>query len=202
MRHRVLWHGSLLMAAGLCIARIGAAATGAEYQIKAAFVYKFATYVRWPPTEGAGVNTPFVIGVLGKDPFGSALSEVVRGQSVQGRIILIRNMGRVEEALRCDLVFVSSSERDNLRRIFAALRGVPVLTVSDVEQFAEQGGMIGLVTTEDNHIRFNINKAAIERPGLRASSQLLHPARLVGEEQADGGRGCCPPHCRPAPDSA
>ncbi|MEA2417062.1 MAG: hypothetical protein QOI58_3719 [Thermoanaerobaculia bacterium] len=188
MQGRVLWRGSLLMAAGLCLARIGAGATGAEYQVKAAFIYKFATYVHWPASADADVNTPFVIGVLGKDPFGSALREVVRGQSIQGRGILIRNLGRLDEALRCDLVFVSSSQRENLPQIFAALHGVPVLTVSDVDQFAEQGGMIGLVTTEDNHIRFNINKSAIERLGLRASSQLLQLARIVGEPQADRGR--------------
>jgi hypothetical protein len=176
------------MAAGLCIARISVAATGGEYQVKAAFIYKFATYVRWPATAGADANAPFVIGVLGKDPFGSALNEVVRDQSVQGRAILVRRVARIEEALRCDLVFVSSSERDNLHEIFAALRGVPVLTVSDVDRFAEQGGMIGLVTTEDNHIRFNINKAAIERPGLRASSQLLHLARIVDDAQTEKER--------------
>jgi hypothetical protein len=181
MRSRFLWRGSLLLTASLCVARIAAAATGAEYQVKAAFIFKFATYVRWPATAGVDVTTPFVIGILGKDPFGTALNEVVRGQNVQGRIILVRSVGRVEEALRCDLVFVSSSERDNLPRILAAMRGAPVLTVSDVDQFAEQGGMIGLVITEDNHIRFNINKGAIERPGLRASSQLLHLARIVGE---------------------
>jgi hypothetical protein len=177
-----------LVAAGLCISRIRAAATGGEYQVKAAFIFKFATYVRWPALASADVNTPFVIGVMGKDPFGTALGEVVRGQSIQGRGILVRSVARVEEALRCDLVFVSSSERDNLQQIVTALRGVPVLTVSDIDQFAEQGGMIGLVTTEDNHIRFNINKAAIERPGLRASSQLLHLARIVGDAQAEKGR--------------
>lgn len=183
---RRFWHASLLLTAGLCVAPICAAATGAEYQVKAAFIYKFATYVRWPATAGVDVTTPFVIGVLGKDPFGSALNAVVRGQNVQGRVISIRNLSRVEEALRCDLVFVSFSERDNLPQIFAALRGAPVLTVSDVDQFAEQGGMIGLVTTEDNHIHFNINKKAIERPGLRASSRLLQLARIV--DQTDRGR--------------
>jgi hypothetical protein len=188
MHRRLLWHGSLLMAAGLCIARLSAAATGGEYQVKAAFIYKFATYVRWPATAGVDATAPFVIGVLGKDPFGSALSEVVRGQNIQGRVILVRSVARVEEALRCDLVFVSSSERDNLPQIVAALRGVPVLTVSDVDQFAEQGGMIGLVTTGDNHIRFNINKTAIERPGLRASSQLLHLARIVDDTQTGKGQ--------------
>jgi hypothetical protein len=188
MQRRVLWQASLLLTSGLCIAQICGAATGAEYQVKAAFIFKFATYVRWPSTAGVDVNTPFVIGVLGKDPFGSALTAVVRGQNIQGRAIIIRNIGRVEEALRCDLVFVSSSERDNLQRIFAALRLVPVLTVSDVDQFAEQGGMIGLVTTEDNHIHFDINKAAIERAGLRASSQLLQLARIVEEPRPDRGR--------------
>jgi hypothetical protein len=188
MQSRFLWRGSLLLTACLCIARIAAAATGAEYQVKAAFIYKFATYVRWPATAGVNVTTPFVIGILGKDPFGTALSEVVRGQNVQGRAILIRNVVRAEEALHCDVVFVSSSERDNLPQILAALRAVPVLTVSDVVQFAEQGGMIGLVITEDNHIRFTINKAAIERPGLRASAQLLHLARIVGETRTEVGR--------------
>ncbi|HEV7427607.1 MAG TPA: YfiR family protein [Thermoanaerobaculia bacterium] len=188
MKRWALWHGSLLMAAGLCIARISTAATGGEYQVKAAFIYKFATYVRWPATAGVDVTTPFVIGVLGKDPFGTALSEVVRGQNIQGRIILVRSVGRMEDALRCDLVFISASERDNLPHILAALRGAPVLTVSDVDQFAEQGGMIGLVITEDNHIRFTINKGAIERPGLRASSQLLHLARIVGETRTEVGR--------------
>jgi hypothetical protein len=188
MKRRAFWHGSLVMAAGLCIARISTAATGGEYQVKAAFIYKFATYVRWPATAGVDVTTPFIIGVLGKDPFGTALSEVVRGQNIQGRVILVRSVARLEEALRCDVVFVSSSERDNLHEIFAALRGVPVLTVSDMDRFAEQGGMIGLVNTEDNHIRFNINKAAIERPGLRASSQLLHLARIVEDTNTEKGR--------------
>ena len=104
MLRRVLWHGSLLLAGGLGVAQICEAATGAEYQVKAAF--KFATYVRWPAAAGVDVPTPFVIGVLGKDPFGSALSAVVRGQNVQGRVILIRNVDRVEDALRCDLLFV------------------------------------------------------------------------------------------------
>jgi hypothetical protein len=187
MQRRLPWFASLLLTACLFVASVCLAATGVEYQVKAAFIYKFATYVHWP-AAGVDVTTPFVIGILGKDPFGSALSAVIRGQNIQGSAILIRNVSRVEEALGFDLIFVSSSERDNLQQIFLALRGAPVLTVSDVDQFAEQGGMIGLVTTEDNHIRFNINKAAIERPGLRASSQLLQLARIVDETRVDRRR--------------
>ncbi len=187
MPGRNLWRWPLLLTTGLGVAQVGTAAAP-EYQVKAAFIYKFATYIRWPVPAGGDAARPFVIGVVGKDPFGPLLAAVVRDQTVQGRGVRIKVLSRVEEALECDLVFVSSSERGNLGRIFSVLRGASVLTVGDMDQFAEKGGMIGLVATEDNHIRFDINKAAIERSGLRASSQLLHLARIVDEPREDGPR--------------
>jgi hypothetical protein len=180
-------HWPLLLAAAFGVAHFAEAGAAPEYQVKAAFLYKFATYIRWPPTGGAESGAPFVIGVLGRDPFGPSLGDVVRNQSVQGRGIRIRMLSRREEALECELVFISASERTDLAQLFALLRGAPVLTVGDMDQFAERGGMIGLVTTEDNHVRFDINTAAIERAGLRASSQLLHLGRIVEGAREEGG---------------
>jgi hypothetical protein len=188
MSRLIFRHWPLLLITGLGVAQVRAeVASAPEYRVKAAFLYKFATYIRWPASTPADDATPFVIGVMGRDPFGAALHDVVRGQTVRGRVIRLRALSRVEDALQCDLVFVSSSERANLGQIFGLLRGSPVLTVSDMDGFTEQGGMIGLATTEDLHIRFNINKAAIERAGLRASSRLLHLARIVDEVREDGG---------------
>ncbi len=182
-----LW--PLLLLASLGVAHAGAGdVTAPEYQVKAAFLYKFAAYIRWPSPAGADPGAPFVIGVIGRDPFGSALSDVVRSQSIRGRGIRIRLLSRREEALQCELLFVSASERANLQPLFTVLRGVPVLTVSDMDQFAQRGGMIGLVTTEDNRIRFDINNAAIERAGLKASSQLLGLGHIVEEMREEGGR--------------
>jgi len=182
MRGPVPWHWAALLIAGLVVPSC-IAAPAPEYGVKAAFLYKFATYIRWPVSAPA---RPFVIGVLGDDPFGSTLGEVVRGQTVQGRGIRIRALTRKEEAVECDLVFISASEQPNVKAILARLRSTAVLTVSDLDQFAEQGGMIGLVTTEEKHVRFDINKAALDRAGLRASSQLLQLARIVDE--SPGGR--------------
>ncbi|HEX9460629.1 MAG TPA: YfiR family protein [Thermoanaerobaculia bacterium] len=183
MRRRMV---ALAVAAGLLCAQ-ARGNQAPEYQVKAAFIYKFATYIRWPATTGADAATPFVIGIIGKDPFGPALSDVVQGERVQGRVILIRRLGRLEEALHCDVLFVSQSERRGLPQIFAALRGAPVLTVGDMDQFAELGGMINLITTEDHQIRFDINKGAIDRAGLKAASQLLRLARIVDESRSGGG---------------
>lgn len=187
MRRLAVYPWVLLLVTGFCVTQSRGDARAPEYQVKAAFIYKFATYIRWPVAAGAETSTPFVIGVLGKDPFGGALDEVVLGQKVQGRPIVVNRLGRAEDALRCDVLFVSSSERGNLRQIFAVLRGAPVLTVGDMDEFAELGGMVNLITTQDNHIRFDINKGAVDRAGLKAPSQLLQLARIVGESRSVGG---------------
>src|SRR5258708_974050 len=105
LRESGLW---LAMTLGFCAAQASGAATAPEYQIKAVFLYKFATYVRWPPSAGADAAAPFVIGVIGQDPFGPALNQVVQNQQVQGRAILVRRVGRLEDAPRCNLLFISS----------------------------------------------------------------------------------------------
>ena len=169
-----------LLAAGLWAAgRLEAAPPPTEYEVKAAFIYNFAKYVQWPPSPRSDSNVPFVIGVFGRDPFGGTLDAAMNGQSVQGRLIVIRRFVRIEE-IDCDLLFVGASEQRNLRKIFEALRGKPVLTVGDTNQFAELGGMISL-TTDENRIRFEMNPKAIDRAGLKAGSQLFRFARIAKE---------------------
>jgi hypothetical protein len=171
-----------LVAVGFCVAQVRGEARLSEYQVKAAFLYKFATYVRWPARSGPDADAPFVIGVIGKDPFGRELDAVMNGQSVRGRAVVVKRLAKPEEALRCDVLFICSSERGALRKILGALNGAPVLTVGDMDRFAELGGMINL-TTENNRIRFDINKRAIDRAGLKVASQLLSLARIVEEEK-------------------
>jgi len=187
MGGRAVWPRGLMLAALFWVAAGRADAATPEYHVKAAFIYKFATYIRWPPT-GEHADMPFVIGVIGTDPFGAALDEVMRGQNVQGSPIRVRRLTRPEDALHCDVLFVSASERGNLRQILISLRGAPVLTIGDMDEFAERGGMVNLITSPDNHIRFEINKNAIDRAGLKVPSQLLQLARIVDESRPGGGQ--------------
>src|SRR5882762_3080597 len=99
-----------LFVAGLCVAQARAESALSEYQVKAAFLYKFATYVRWPPRTGLDASSPFVICVIGRDPFGRELDAVMQGQNIHGRSIVVRRLTRPEEAARCDLLFIGSSD--------------------------------------------------------------------------------------------
>lgn len=168
----------LFCAAVCALASQSRAAPPTEYEMKAVFMYKLASYIRWPQSATLDPHRPFTIGILGKDPFGRAIDDTLSGEAVEGRPVVVRRLSEIDEATRCDLVFVSSSERSNVRRIIEVLKNTPVLTVGDMDQFAESGGMINL-TTDNRRIRFEINVSAIDRVGLKASSQLLTLAKIV-----------------------
>jgi hypothetical protein len=148
-----------------------------EHEVKAAFLYNFGKYVKWPESA-ADANSPFVICILGTDPFGKILDDIVSGNRVQNRPAEVRRLAQPGELADCEVAFISASERNNLERILQSLQKVPVLTVGDMPQFAERGGMINL-TMEDNRVKFVVNVEAAERSGLTPSSQLLRLAKLV-----------------------
>jgi hypothetical protein len=146
-----------------------------EYEVKAAFLLNFARFAEWPAEKTSG---PFVVAVLGEDPFGPALDRTFEGAGVGGRPWEVRRLSRVDDAGRSHILFVSRSEEGRLGAILAALRGTHVLTVSDIPDFAERGGMIGF-RLEERRVRFDINPAPAAESKLRISSQLLKLARIV-----------------------
>lgn len=167
---------ALLLSGGLGLSAEPAAPR--EYQIKAVFLFNFAQFVEWPPQAFPDAQTPLVIGVLGRDPFGAYLDETVRGETVNNRSLVVQRYGRVEDINTCHILFISRSEGDRLEQILARLRGRSILTVADAEGVAVPGVMIRLVTVE-NKIRLRINLEVAQAADLRISSKLLRPAEIV-----------------------
>ncbi len=149
-----------------------------EYQIKAAFLFNFLQFVKWPPTTFTTSNAPFKIGILGDDPFGSALDDTVEGEVINGHRLTVVRSPRVEELEDCQMVFVSSSESDHLDEILADLRSKPILTIGEVEDFARKGGDIDFYLA-GGRVRFEINPQSARQCGLQISSQLLALGRIV-----------------------
>jgi hypothetical protein len=148
-----------------------------EYEVKAAFLYKFASFVEWPPESA---NTPLCIAVVGQDPFGVALDDVVKGKSINGRTFLIKRFKSGQDATGCHIVFISATEKGRVRSILDQLRGISILTVSDIPGFCQGGGMIDFELL-DQKVRFEINPEAAERARLKISSKLLSVAKIVRE---------------------
>ena len=154
----------------------GQAARVPDYQVKAVFLFNFAQFVSWPSREAP--DAPFVIGILGDDPFGSYLDETVRGEKVNNRSLSIERFHHGAEPRNCHILFISQSERDRAGQIVSNLRGRSILTVSDIEGFAGLGGMVELFT-EKTKIRMRINLDAVKAGNLKISSKLLRVAELT-----------------------
>jgi len=149
-----------------------------EYQLKAVFLFNFTQFVEWPPQAFANANSPLIIGVLGSDPFGAYLDDTVRGETVNGRALLVKRYDSIDEATDCHVLFVSRSEAAHQAEIFRKLKGKSILTVGESEGFISAGGIIRFLTVS-NKIRLRIGLDSAQQASLTLSSKLLRPADIV-----------------------
>jgi hypothetical protein len=149
-----------------------------EYELEAEFLYHVGWFVEWPATTVQASAPTFIIGVLGANPFGGVLNDVMRGKTIHERPVVIKYYQRVEEAVFSHVLFISAAEESRLAAILAVLGRTSVLTVSDMERFTERGGMI-VLRLVDRKVHFDINMDATESVGLKLSSQLLRLAKVI-----------------------
>ena len=162
---------------------VAAAATGVhastprEYEIKAAYLLKFINYIDWADQSLPPLGGTITIGVVGENPFGPALAEV-NGEKVKGRTLAVRAVSSTAEIRSCQIIFISPSEKLRFGQILESLKDTRILTVSEIDGFAEHGGVINFIS-ERNKVRFEINPEAARSKGLTISSELLKLARVV-----------------------
>jgi hypothetical protein len=146
-----------------------------DHEVKAAFLLHFTRLIDWP---AGAPEEPFVVAVLGNDPFAEVL-ESVAGRDAKKRLRIVRYESLDRITARPQVLFVGTDNAAEARRACAAMANAPVLTVSDLPGFAQGGGMIGFRLTDDGRVTFDVNVAKSQAAGLRISSQLLKVARIV-----------------------
>jgi hypothetical protein len=152
-----------------------------EYPLKAVFLFNFAQFTDWPTNAFDQPDSPLVIGVLGDDPFGSLLDDAVRDEIVNGRKFVVERYQRVEDIKTCHILFISQSETKRLDKILAALKGKPVLTVSDIDNSAYRGVCVRFIT-ENNKIHLRINTDSLKEANLVMSSKLLRISEIISTQ--------------------
>jgi hypothetical protein len=158
-----------------------------EYQVKGAFLVKFAMFVDWPTRSFPDAGTPITIGILGEDPFGDEFETALKSEIANGRHFELKRFRNLQELTDCHMIFVSAPESQRLAEILSATRDKAVLIVGDRDRFAHEGGMVNFIK-EGGKVRFEVNAAAIEARGLRISAKLLQVSRPVTPDGAKGGR--------------
>lgn len=148
-----------------------------EYEIKAAYLYNFINYIDWPADAFPPAGGKITIGIVGENPFGEAL-DPLNGKPVKGRTLVVKQITEPKDLDQCQIVFFSASERQRVPELLDKLKDSRILTVSEIDGFAQRGGIINFIS-ERNKVRFEINPDAARRLGLTISSELLKLAKLV-----------------------
>jgi hypothetical protein len=146
-----------------------------EYQVKAAFLFNFANFVQWPPEVFHDAAEPFHICVLGEDPFGAELDQIIAGENAQNRVIALLRLEDSAQAGDCQILFISESKSSQQPYILQQLHGQPILTVGENQNFIGMGGMIEFFTV-NSRIRLAISPQNIKNSRLEISANLLQVA--------------------------
>ena len=165
----------------LCLARPAPAQESPElpeYVLKAGFLYNFAKYVDWPVAAFDREDSPIVIGIAGRDPFGPDLEKTFQGKAVKGRPFLIERFTEPADIRRCHMLFVAKTDKARRAEILASASKWPVLTVGEEEGFARSGGAT-CILIENAKPRLEVNPEAAEKAGLTINAKLLKAATIV-----------------------
>lgn len=171
----------MLLALGLALAGPGLAGTGrtpTPDEVKAAYVHRFAGFVEWPAASFSSVDAPIVVGVAGGAGVHRELSQIVAGRLVQGRAMLVLELGEPREASAVHVLVIGRSAWKRAGDWIAASKGLPVLVVTDMPQGLERGATLAFVEV-DSRLRFEASVPAADQAGIRLSSRLLSVAERV-----------------------
>jgi hypothetical protein len=149
----------------------------AEYQVKAAFLCKFGSFVEWPAQAFANPDSPFVLGVAATDDVAEALARTASSASVEGRRVSVRRLRPGDSLTGVHLLFIARSHEGQIAEWLAAAKTQPILTVTESARGAALGSTLNFVIVEDK-VRFDV-ALPNEQGGLRLSSRLIAVARKV-----------------------
>jgi hypothetical protein len=155
----------------------GAAATPAdsiEYEIKATYLYKFAPFVEWPQSAAPAFN----LCIVGDDPVAAAIDQAAKEQTIGGKPLVVKHLPAAATDAGCQVMYIAGTDAQTVTQALAAMKGAPVLTVTDEASHPNDRGIISFVI-DANHVRFDIDDAGAAQSGLVISSKLLGLAHSV-----------------------
>ena len=150
-----------------------------EYKIKASYLEKFTRFIEWPSNTFEDHNNPFIITVIGKNPFKNILDIMYSKIKIMNRNAETRYISNIEEINETHLLFISTVNKQRFNQILSRVKNKPILIVSDVKGYAKKGVHINFYTTKSKTIRFEINETAVRESGLKMSYLLLRLGKII-----------------------
>lgn len=145
-----------------------ATAQVSSYKAYTLFVYNFTKYIQWP--DGA-IKNEFIIGVFGQCPITQELQKMGEAKKAGDKTIRVVELSEETLDNEVHILFVPEQKSSQLPTILTAVKGKPVLLVSDKAGLAEKGAGISFLS-DNNNLKFQMNSASIASQNLKVSKTL------------------------------
>ena len=147
-----------------------------DYKAYSIYVYNFIKYIEWPEASKKG---DFVIGIVGDSPVINELKKLAASKKANGQTIAIKKFSSIAEVDQCQILYISSSKSNTLKEALEKIKNMPTLLIAEREGLARKGAGINFVTLEDDTLKFELNKKAIESHNLRIALALISLGLLI-----------------------
>jgi hypothetical protein len=162
---------------------LGLHAQSREYLLKAGYIEKFTHFVDWPESSIASDSAAaFSITVIGENKFANAIEKIFSKARVKNRNVCVSYISSIDEIKECMILIVPESQTNALGRILEYTNGKPILTIGETKGHGKKGIMINMFI-DNNYLRYEINRSALKKSGLRMSSLLLASAIILEENE-------------------
>jgi hypothetical protein len=169
----------------LCLAALSALFVRAHAQpaattaaaVKAAFLYKFPSFVDWPPGVFQRPNQPLVIGVVGDDTLAADLEQMVAGRTTDGRAVTVHRVADAASAAGVHVLYIARRSDARLQDFIAAVPG-PVLIVTEQPGALQLGSVLNFAE-DGSRMRFSASLVSAASRKLKLSARLLAVAESV-----------------------
>jgi hypothetical protein len=162
---------------------VGKAQQFTEYEVKAAYVFNFTKFIKWPEKAFDNNTSPYVLGIYGEDPFGPIIKKVIANRKSHGRQWIVKYYNQPEQIKQCHILFITDIRPSELERVLKHVKKKPILTVGDnIENFCQRGGIINF-TEKNAPKRFEINNATSNNAHLSISAKLLMLSKIISTDE-------------------
>jgi hypothetical protein len=149
-----------------------------ESTLKSVFIEKFTRFIEWPSgSDVTDINTPFIIGIYGDTEIKEKLEDIYKDEYILNKTVEIKELA-LKSVSDCHILIIADNKIGDMDKIQNQIKGSPVLTIGESEDFAEKGSMIAY-TLKDNKIRFIINQKKAVDSGFKISHLLLNLAEVI-----------------------
>jgi hypothetical protein len=147
-----------------------------EEMVLAALALNIVRFTTWPTEAQMKESIDFC--VIGDNVVQQSFASIDH-KAIGNKTLQVINLSRLRNFEECHVLYISELKQNALLQVFAEIKKRPLLTIGEGNDFAAQGGMVGMEKV-NGKINLHVNLPVAREANLNISARLLKLANIIG----------------------